>query len=146
MGLKGAIVTVVGDPAVAERLKQALLKEGAVFGTDEPVVEYIFHVCSPKARFSDGEVARLLERADASAGRLRHVCVLRDPAAPAPTTPEEVQPVALEDGLRYVAGLHGVPLAVLTAPLDPPAAGLASRALEAAAERLNGVLDAGRHA
>jgi hypothetical protein len=146
MGLKGAVVAVVGDPAVAERLRRALLKEGAVFGGDEPVVEYIFHVCSPKARFSDGEVARLLERADASGGRLRHICVVRDPAAPAPATPEEVQPVALEDGLRYVAGLHGVPLAVLAAPLDPPAPGLEARALRAALERLEGTFEAGRDA
>lgn len=135
-------MTVAGDPAAAELLERELLSAGAAPQATGPV-EYVFYVSSPRAGLDEAEIARLLERVELSGGRLRHICVVREPARPEPTTPGEVRPLVVEDGLRYLAGLHGVPLARVSAPLDGEGGAWRRLALRAAGELLSGELSAG---
>lgn len=145
MGLQGAMVSVSGAPAAAARLEAALRAAGARVLVDGPV-DYVFHVSAPGGPLDEKGVVRLLERVDASGGRLFHVCVLRDPAAPLPVTLEEVRPLAVEDGLCYLAIRHAVPLAALETALDAPDESLAQAALRAAEQRLDGTFALDRRA
>lgn len=136
-------MAVAGDPAAAELLERELRAAGAAPQAAGPV-DYVFYVSSPRAPLGEAEIARLLERVDLSGGRLRHICVVREPERPEPATPSEVRPLVIEDGLRYLAGLHGVPLAEVAAPLDGAGGVWQRLALKAAGELLAGELDGGR--
>jgi hypothetical protein len=150
MDLLGTAVRMLGFTSSRSRaLSSHLSALGAALDPEGPA-DYLFHCASfnksssPRLRPGGFEraVVEPVRRAARDASRLRHICLVREAAPLEPATPKEVHLLAVEDGLRFVAGRHGVPVAVLHGPRrDPCWKNLPAAAAIAACLRLSGEFD-----